>query len=79
MQATRPIAIRELRKEAENLRAWADLHLPEPQRLEPYTLAARLERLALELATEPVLQRLGGEVRDSTRTWLGRAQRFKRR
>ncbi len=80
MKSTRINAILELRKEAKGLRAWADANLPERGRIEPYMLAARLERTARELADEPVWLRVGGDVTESTRAILDQAQRgLKRR
>lgn len=75
MLSTRLAAIQTLRNEARDLRAWADATLPERARIEPYMLAARLERTAAEMADEPVWQRLGAEVSESTRAFLGHAQR----
>lgn len=79
MLTTRPKVIQGLHNEAMELRAWADHHLPETARYELYTAAARLEKLAAELAAETVWQRVGGEVQASTRAILGQAQRSLRR
>ncbi len=80
MSSTRNNAIVGLLNEAKALRAWADANLPDQARIEPYMLAARLERTARELANEPVWLRVGGDVRESTRAILGQAQRgLKRR
>ena len=75
MQSNRMKAIDTLWQEARALRAWADANLPERERLEPYMLAARLERTARELAEEPMWLRVGGSVTHSTRTMLNQAQR----
>ena len=64
MQSTYLLAIRTLRNEAKDLRAWADGALPEQARVEPYLLAARLERMATEMAAEPVWRRVGAGRRN---------------
>jgi hypothetical protein len=79
MQSTYLLTIRTLRNEAKDLRAWADATLPERARVEPYMLAARLERMATEMAAEPVWRRVGADVRASTQAFLQNAQRGFRR
>ncbi len=80
MKTTRERAIRALLQEARDLRVWADAQLAEPARIEPYLLAGRLERIAREMADEPVWLRVGGDVKETTRALIGSAQRgLKRR
>lgn len=80
MPSNRLKAIATLRKEARELRKWADATLPERERIEPYMLAARLEQTARELADEPMWRRVGSGVSDSTKAVLNQAQReLKRR
>ena len=75
MRTTRDQAIRNLRTEAQKLRAWADANLPERNRVELYLMASRLEQTARALADEPVWQRVGADVSESTRSILAHAQR----
>lgn len=75
VQSHRQKAVRSLRQEAMELRKWADAHLPERERIEPYMLASRLELLATELAGEPVWQRLGADVAETTQAVLETAHR----
>lgn len=75
MPQRRTRAIQDLRQEAENLRKWADATLAETQRVEPYMLASRLEALANALATEPVWQRLQGEMKERATVLVEQAVR----
>lgn len=74
MTSTRIQAIDALRAEARALRAWADAHLPERERIEPYMMAARLERTARELAAEPTWLRWSMGFVQSTRAVIHQAQ-----